>query len=113
MTRIRYSLENLTLRAEGHAGAGVNGQDIVCAGISAITQSLLNALRADQEKQFIELEWEMDEKRGALSIRAEPYGGHWTATKAYFRMAEAGLKAIEENYPGHLEMKEETEDGNV
>ncbi|MDH7478449.1 MAG: ribosomal-processing cysteine protease Prp [Syntrophomonadaceae bacterium] len=37
--------EITTLRVKGHAGYGVRGQDIVCAGVSALTQSALLGLQ--------------------------------------------------------------------
>ncbi len=34
------------LRAQGHAGAGIHGEDIVCSAISVLTQTAVNALEA-------------------------------------------------------------------
>ena len=40
------------INMQGHAGRSVNGQDIVCAAISALTCSLINALRTLAEESI-------------------------------------------------------------
>lgn len=107
MTRIRMDWEQMALTAEGHAvGGGPAGQNIICAGISAITQSLLNYLMEEEAVGHVELKWHMNEKNGTLRIRAKPEAGHWRTTKACYRMAMTGLKAIRENYPDEIEIEE-------
>ena len=113
MTKIWMNWDTLTLKADGHAGGGPAGQNIICAGISAITQALLNYLLNEKEKGFVETEWRINPKSGSLRIRAKPFAGHTTATKACYRMAMIGLKAIEENYPGNIEIKEVGNSGIV
>ena len=107
MTRIRMDWEQMALTAEGHAaGGGPAGQNIICAGISAITQSLLNYLMEEEAVGHVELKWHMNEKNGTLRIRAKPEAGHWRTTKACYRMAMTGLKAIRDNYPDEIEIEE-------
>lgn len=53
------------IQMQGHAGRSINGQDIVCAAISALTCSLINSLehltadhiRADTGSGKTEIEW--------------------------------------------------------
>ena len=113
MTMIRMDWDKLTLKADGHAGGGPAGMDIICAGISAITQALLNYLQDQEEKGFVDLTWGMNIKSGSLRIRAKPYAGHVSTTKACFQMTMIGLKAIEETYPGHIEIKEDGNSGII
>ena len=114
MTRIRMDWEQMALTAEGHAaGGGPAGQNIICAGISAITQALLNYLMEEEAVGHVKLTWHMSEKNGTLRIRAKPEAGHWRTTKACYRMTMTGLKAIRENYPDEIEIEEVKGNGIV
>ncbi len=61
---------------KGHAGRRVNGQDIVCAGISALTCNLINSLkeltnnriRADTASGKTILKWEHLDEYGKLLV---------------------------------------------
>ena len=41
MTTIKVNMDKMTVRVQGHAGAGEKGHDLVCAGVSALTNALL------------------------------------------------------------------------
>ncbi|MBQ6398248.1 MAG: ribosomal-processing cysteine protease Prp [Oscillospiraceae bacterium] len=43
MTRVLYEPNKLHLRIEGHAGSAPKGEDLVCAGVSALGFTLLLA----------------------------------------------------------------------
>jgi uncharacterized protein YsxB (DUF464 family) len=79
--------------AGGHAGYAPSGEDIVCAAVSALTQTalvgLLEVLKAP-------VEWSVDEKKGALSARI---GESSEGTELILRTLEAGLKNIAGQYP--------------
>ena len=118
MTKVIYNTGGplYFLQAKGHAGGGTKGNDIICAGISALTQALLNILINDEgeEAQHIYAKWEMNEDSGALRISAKAKDTDGEAdVKAYFRMAVMGLAAIAENYPGNIELKEVKNGGSI
>ena len=113
MTKVKMDWTKMQLSAEGHAGGMPAGENIICAGISAVTQALLNWLMDQEAKGFIQLAWKMDEKRGVLRIRAKPYAGHYTAVTACYQMAMTGLKAIRENYKDNIEIQEVYDSGNT
>lgn len=60
----------------GHAGKSVNGQDIVCAAISALTCNLINSIeeltgnkiRADTGSGKTAIEWEELSDQGKLLV---------------------------------------------
>jgi hypothetical protein len=60
----------------GHAGMGVNGQDIVCSAVSALTCNLINSLtdltgnriRAETGSGKTEIEWEHLTDGGKLLV---------------------------------------------
>ena len=113
MTKIRMNWEDMTLSAVGHANADDYGKDIVCAGISALTQALLNTLIDAEERGRTRLAWKMDEKKGELRMTAIPFAGYWPEIRAYYRVTMIGLKAIAEKYPEHIKIGEVWAHGNL
>ena len=111
MTQIEYDEKTFYLKAKGHAGGGTAGNDIICAGISVLTQALLNVLTDEEEAGRIELEWYM--KPGEIHLQALPMSAFYRATKDYFHMAVTGLKDIAAQYPQNIEIREVKKDGNT
>ena len=88
-------------RAAGHAGYADYGYDIVCAGISALTQSTLNGLKNVLKAPVM---FEIDDQAGLLEARLTP-----EATEEQRRQAQLllrtlleGLQAIERSYPRNV-----------
>ncbi len=96
MTTVRFLERGGRLygfEASGHAGYAESGEDIVCAAVSALTQSTLLGLG---EVLKAPVEWSADEKKGALrAFVPESTEG----TEILFRTLEAGLKNIAGQYP--------------
>jgi len=96
MTRIeyRYGADSFALDVSGHSGYAPAGDDIVCAGISALVQTL--AIRADEigEDTMIDL----------------PGGGEAHIRSSGDRILDfskgilEGLQAIAEAYPSNAEV---------
>jgi len=88
--------------AKGHAGAAPAGEDLVCASISALTQTALLGLEA-----FLSLKplWEIDEN-GYLKCWL-PEGlseaDHKTAV-VLIQTLELGLESIEQGYGQYLKV---------
>lgn len=86
------------VKAKGHAGAGKYGQDIVCAAVSVLMQTLAN-------------EVEEAARAGTVALGAVAHGDGWmkvevTPTRESCNMVEAwvelvqdGLDALAESYP--------------
>ncbi|MFO7173955.1 MAG: ribosomal-processing cysteine protease Prp [Bacillota bacterium] len=88
----------------GHAGAGPYGQDIVCAGVSAVVFTALLGLRqvAGIPHQVVEREEE-----GYLRCRLE--GGSppaWERAQVILETMLAGLRDIEKDYGKHIRVTE-------
>ena len=47
MIKAVYDSDALTLTLSGHAGYAPKGQDIVCAGVSALVYTLINGCRCE------------------------------------------------------------------
>ena len=96
MIRIHYSRDGKThqLHITGHAGYAPRGQDIVCAGISALSFALLGHLRQTGTAA------EAACRKGELTLRC-PVG---TQTDSAVSMALTGYQLIAKTYPQYVEV---------
>ena len=88
-------------RAKGHSGYAEAGADIVCAAVSALTQTTLNGLKAVLKAP---LKSEIDDQAAILEARLAP-----EATENQLRQAQLlletllqGLQSIEWSYPQNV-----------
>ena len=88
-------------RAEGHTGWAEAGSDIVCAGVSALTQATLNGLKEVLKAPVM---FDIDDQTATLEARLTP-----EATEEQVRQAQLlretlrqGLQAIERSYPRNV-----------
>ena len=109
MTKIRYrdTKEYQELTLEGHAG-----DSIVCAGISAVSQTLLENLLREETRKQIMLQWTMNTP-GQIWMRAWTKDESAAAIRNMFEFTMAGLRGIAEEHPDNLEIREEKENGHV
>lgn len=92
MTKIEIDLEKGTLTAKGHAGYAGHGQDVVCAAVSALTQTAAAAAKrqggeAKVADGYIEIHCDMAPFRLVLEAITE------------------GLRMIARQYPLHVRVK--------
>ena len=84
-------------RAKGHSGYAEEGSDIVCAAVSALTQTAEMGLRkvARAKVQTV-----LDEEGASLEVRLlEKDGEAWRAAQVILRTLEEGILDIEQQYP--------------
>ena len=88
-------------RAQGHTGYAEAGSDIVCAAVSALTQSTLNGLRNVLKAPVM---YDIDDQRALLEAKLTP-----GATEEQVRQAQLllltlleVLQAIERSYPRNV-----------
>jgi len=86
MTKITYSPKTPEICFEGHAGAGEYGKDPVCAALSMLMYTLLEALPAEGVERYL--------ADGYCRVR----GG---SAEAYEVIA-AGLRLLAAEYPTHV-----------
>lgn len=73
---IQVKISSLGIQMNGHADRSVNGQDIVCSAISALTCNLINSMeeltdnriRAETAPGKTIIEWERLDDRGKLLV---------------------------------------------
>ena len=101
MTRVDYWQDDATktyyLSVVGHAGYASAGNDIVCAGVSAVSYALLGFL-LNAEEDLTELSQETED--GRVVVLAQGNDRICTA----FEMALIGYLQIEKQYPTHVEV---------
>ena len=84
----------------GHAGFAPKGQDIVCAGVSALSDALVRMIELYRpELNSIKL----NINEGWLSLAVESLSGMTLkAMEAAFMMFYFGVKGIADEYPEHV-----------
>ncbi len=85
------------LSVEGHAGAGAYGQDVVCAGISALAQSVILGLAKHLHRDI-----DYDVKPGYLSVALKDNADD--LTEAVFSVAVLGFLEIEKSNPKNVSL---------
>ena len=113
MTKIEYNIEELFLNAEGHAGAAEPGEDIVCAGISALVQTLLNMMNEEEGNGRLTVWWMMEPGKTRIHVESVKSWKYGLIARTCFRMAVMGLKDIAEQYPEYIKIEEVEEIGIV
>ena len=81
--------------AKGHAGAGPRGNDIVCAAVSVLTDSVFLGLDRHLKR---EMEWDADS--GDISVRLKEAPDE--LTEAILAPLVLGLTEIQKIYPERL-----------
>ena len=113
MIRIEYDEKTLTLDIRGHANFANYGQDIVCAAISVLGQTLVNNLIRFSGRGWYRLEWQAEE--GNLHIHCEA-NGYYDMVVEMFRFVMVGFRMIAVEYADYVTIKEtggEKQDGGI
>ena len=92
-------------RALGHTGYAKHGNDIVCAAVSALTQTAVLGLT---EVLAIDCLVQVDENRGSLlCLLPQGLSPHdWTQSQLVLNVLYQGLLATEKEYGKHVSVKE-------
>lgn len=105
MTKVQYSLKNGThrLSVKGHSGYAERGRDIVCAGVSTLTQALAATLSANRGS-LLSLDIESDESAASITIAASPITGCESYVSALFSMTLHGMELLSSVYPENVNL---------
>lgn len=93
MIHVEYDPVHVRIRVSGHAHYAPEGQDIVCAGVSALYETLRG------HPQTLE---QADESGNKLYTRKKRRG----EMRPLFDLIARGMEAIAEEYPGHVYYRE-------
>jgi len=88
-------------RAQGHTGYAEAGSDIVCAAVSALTQTTLNGLKSVLKAPVV---YEIDDQSALLEAYLAPEATDTQAEQAQLllRTLLEGLEAIQRSYPRNV-----------
>lgn len=88
----------------GHAGAGPEGHDLVCAGVSALAGALGSAVeRMDQNGMLLDMP-DVNLLKGYALIQAAPKEEFLDAVLMAFWTIQNGLAELAEQYPENIEL---------
>ena len=107
MTKIQMDWDKMQLVMSGHASAAEPGKDIVCAGISTLSQALQYTLmEMNVERKLNWLEMAGSTASGSMSLAAVPKEEYRAEVQACFRLCVNGLSMLAESYPEYIELEE-------
>lgn len=100
MITIVYERDEYCVTVTGHACAGARGEDIVCAGVSALTEAMLQRVKSRAKWQPA---YGVNKSRATARVHLTPRSKR--AEESAREMLEticAGYQAIAEQYPDHV-----------
>ncbi|HOG01226.1 MAG: hypothetical protein BWY35_01575 [Firmicutes bacterium ADurb.Bin248] len=89
--------------ARGHTGCAPEGEDIVCAGISALTQTALAGIR---EYLGIGCAWEIADGYIACALPSDIDEAAWRDAEIILETMALGLKSIADTYATSIKLIE-------
>ncbi len=107
MIKIIYKADpeggKLTMRAEGHAGYAPAGQDIVCAAVSVLAQTLANKVEAAARSGRLLTSCVQHGETFVVQALPKP-GPNALMVVSWFDFVEEGLRALAEEHPDNVEL---------
>lgn len=93
------------VKAEGHAGAGKYGSDIVCSAVSVLMQTLANEVEEAARAGVIAM-GNVAHGNGWMKVEVQPNADCFgDMAAAWVEFVQAGLDAIAQSYPDHVELE--------
>ena len=91
------------VKAKGHAGAGKYGQDIVCAAVSVLMQTLANEVEEAARAGTVAL-GAVANGDGWMKVEVTPTRESCNMVEAWVELVQDGLDALAESYPENVEL---------
>jgi hypothetical protein len=88
------------LEVSGHAYSGEPGHDLVCAAVSVLSQTLVNAI--ESVGGIAESNVKLTMKKGYLAFKMHLKDANET-TDAVFKTIEVGIEGLVRTYPQYIE----------
>ena len=92
------------VKAKGHAGAGKYGQDIVCAAVSCLMQTLANEVEEAARAGLVAL-GAVAHGEGWMRVEVTPTHESCDMVEAWVELVQDGLDALAESYPENVELE--------
>lgn len=101
MLNIIYNKRHNHVTIEGHAGYAPKGQDIICAGVSAIAMTLGENVRWMDEKGYLQ-SMHVDLSDGVGTISCTPKSRYTDSIRLVFDSICAGFEIISRDAPEYV-----------
>lgn len=92
------------VKAEGHAGAGEYGQDIVCAAVSVLLQTLANEVTEAARAGLLAV-GVVAHGNGWMKVEMTPTDQTQDMADAWVELVQDGIDALAESYPENVELE--------
>lgn len=92
------------VKAEGHAGAGEYGQDIVCAAVSVLLQTLANEVTEAARAGLLAV-GVVAHGDGWMKVEMTPTAQTQDMVEAWVELVQDGIDALAESYPENVELE--------
>lgn len=92
------------VKAEGHAGAGEYGQDIVCAAVSVLLQTLANEV-VEAARAGLLAVGVVAHGDGWMKVEMTPTAQTQDMVEAWVELVQDGIDALAESYPENVELE--------
>lgn len=92
------------VKAEGHAGAGEYGQDIVCAAVSVLLQTLANEVTEAARAGLLAV-GVVARGDGWMKVEMTPTDQTQDMADAWVELVQDGIDALAESYPENVELE--------
>lgn len=92
------------VKAEGHAGAGEYGQDIVCAAVSVLLQTLANEVTEAARAGLLAV-GVVAHGDGWMKVEMTPTDQTQVMADAWVELVQDGIDALAESYPENVELE--------
>ena len=101
MIHVTYYRSYNRVTVEGHAGAGPEGHDLVCAGVSALALTLAgNVSYMEAQEAVRNVILKLDE--GNAEIQCSPYRRYKDSVEQVFRSICVGFELLATKYPDNI-----------
>ena len=101
MIQVTYYRSYNRVTVEGHAGAGPEGHDLVCAGVSALALTLAgNVSYMEAQEAVRNVILKLDE--GNAEIQCSPYRRYRDSVEQVFRSICVGFELLATKYPDNI-----------
>ena len=92
------------VKAEGHAGAGKYGQDVVCAAVSVLLQTLANEVTEAARAGLLAV-GVVANGDGWMKVEMTPTDQTQDMADAWVELVQDGIDALAESYPENVELE--------
>ena len=101
MIHVTYYRQYNRVTVEGHAGAGPEGHDLVCAGVSALALTLAgNVSYMEAQEAVRNVIIKLDD--GNAEIECSPYRRYKDSVEQVFRSICVGFELLATKYPDNI-----------